>query len=171
MSFPNIDKWIKVRGVTVENRYLPLPATGETIVEFSHPPVWEKGNFFASSEPTRVKVPPGLAGRYLAHVVVHWSLKTDGTFSSACREGSYFFSRIIKNGDASHDLQETRTTAAPIATASMTPQSILWETNLVVGNYLELKVSWCVSDPALRVPANELKLETWLTLRRLGKPA
>ncbi len=168
---PNLDKWIKVRGVTVENPYFLLPATGETIVQFSDPPVWEKGDFFAATAPNRVKVPSGLAGRYLAHAVVHWSLKNDGTFSKAFRDGSYFFSRIMKDGDPTLDPREARATTAPIATASMTSQRILWETNLIVGDFLELKVCWYVSDPALRVPENELKLEAGLTLRRLGKPA
>ena len=53
----------------------------------------------------------------------------------------------------------------------MTPQAILWETNLGVSDYLELKVRWYVSDPTLSSEITGLKLEAWLTLRRLGKPA
>jgi hypothetical protein len=171
MSPVNIDKQIKVRGATVENTYVVLPATGETIVQFSDPPVWENGNFFTAGAPTRLKVPPDLAGRHIVHAVVHWYLKNDGTFTTAFRDGSYFLSRLMKNGDASHNPREARSTAAPVATASMTSQSILWETNLVAGDYCELKVCWYVSDPSLKVPDNDLRLETWLTLRRLGKPA
>ena len=171
MSFPSFDMWIKVRGITVENRVIYLPSSNETIVEFNDPPVWKNGDFFAVSEPTRVTVPPGLAGRYLAHAVVHWFEKMDGTFSPAFRDGSYFFTRIMKNGDTSDHPREARTTAAPIATASITSQSILWEASLEVGDYLELEVRWRVSDPAVRAEITGLKLEAWLTLRRLGKPA
>ena len=171
MAGSNIYNKIKVRGVTVESGGFFLPGSDETIVEFSDPPSWENGDFFTVGEPTRVTVPPKLKGRYLAHAVVHWSEKMDGTFSTTFRDGSYFFSRIMKNGDTSNNPREARTTAAPIATASMTPQRILWETNLRVGDYLELEVCWHVSDPAARAEITGLKLEAWLTLRRLGKPA
>jgi hypothetical protein len=166
---PNVDKWIKVRGAAVESPDFILPSSDETIVAFADPPEWQNGDFFNATSPTRVKVPAKLKGRYLAHAVVQWTDKTDLTFSKTFRDGCSFFSRIMKNGDTSDEPREARAVTAPIATASMTPQSILWETSLAKDDFLEVYVRWYVSDPAVRTEISALKLKVWLTLRRLGK--
>ena len=171
MSPPSVDKWIRIRGVTVENRTFHLPPEGMMVVSFPGPPLWKNGNFLNAGKPTRIKVPAGLSGRYLARATVHWFLLDDGTFSIQARDGSYFFSRLRLNGDTSHDPREARTTTAPIVQATITSQSILWETNLTSGNYLELEVKWHAMNQAARDAVSGLKLDAWLTLRRLGKPA
>ncbi len=166
-----IDNWIKVRGVTLENRVLDLPNTEKMIVPFSSPPLWQNGNYFDPGQPTQVKVPPGRSGRYLARATVHWSPTDNSTFAIPFRDNSYFISRLRKNGDTSHDPREARTITAPVVQASIASQTALWETNLSTNNYLELEVCWQAANQNARDAINGLRLEAWLTLRRLGKPA
>lgn len=171
MPLPNIDKWIRVRGATVENRTLHLPPTEEMIVDFSNPPLWQNGNFFNIAEPTRLKVPAGLSGRYFARATVHWSPDDDSTFTVPVRDNSYFFCRLRKNGNVSHDPREARTITAPVVQASITSQIVLWEATLSTGDYLDLDVRWQVMSQTARDNISGLRLEAWLTLRRLGKPS
>ncbi len=175
MPLPNIDKWIRDprRQPVRRTGPLHLPPTEEMIRRFLRSSTRGRtGNFFNIAEPTRLKVPSRALREVLSPAAtVHWSPDDDSTFTVPVRDNSYFFCRLRKNGNVSHDPREARTITAPVVQASITSQIVLWEATLSTGDYLDLDVRWQVMSQTARDNISGLRLEAWLTLRRLGKPS
>lgn len=155
------------KGVKLENRVIILPDSKELVVPFPNEPLWHTGGYISPGHPTRVKIPAGFEGRYHVLAAVEWALRTDTPFTIPIRDGSSFVSQIIVNGDAANSPSDPRTVDAPVSTGHSTTQTIVWETKLTADDFLELHVAWHDSEMPYDMPANQLKIEAWLTVRKL----
>jgi hypothetical protein len=153
------------RGVKLESGDKPLPSTSPFVVPFQDPPLWHTGGYFNPASPTRVTVQPGSEGRYHVIAAVHWSFMFPQPFDENFRKSSCFVSWIERNGSTSTSPRDATAVDAPVVHGQVTTQLIVVETDLSANDFLELKVLW--RDQGAGVPPSQIKLEAWLTVRRL----
>ncbi len=155
------------KGVKLEHRGLPLPNSKELVIPFPNPPLWHDGGYLDPAFPTRVTVPAGLDGPHFVHAEVQWSLNTGNSFTTGFRDGTSFVFQIILNGNAATSPSDSRTADAPVATAYTTHQTIVWESDLNSGDTIELHAAWHDSVTQPGILPTQLRIEAWLTVRRL----
>jgi hypothetical protein len=145
-------------------------------MSFSSSARWDSDGFYAGSSPTRITIPDNLEGRYLASALVMWSRGGSNPFTIGQRDGQglpspagYFSAVIVANGSTPSPRQNLSVVAV-VPTAIRTTQSVMWETDLDPGDYLEIELCQHVLgvDPDIPPSSDTLIAEVDFTLRRLG---
>jgi hypothetical protein len=176
MGLTRFERRMIVRGAKLAGQTnLALPIKDQPL-DLAGTEIWNRDGFFSSGNKTRVTVPMGYGGVYSIHAVVHWGIGGGKTFFPDIRDGSYFISKIAKNGSVSGDLREARSSDAPTIPATITRQDVLWEAELAENDSIEVLVTCEVFDTAIMNLCDGLygvgwgfNLEHWFTIRRLGK--
>ena len=153
------------KGVKLKNRNVPLPDGNVIVVPFPDDPLWHEGDYVSPDHPTRVTIPGGLEGRYHVLAEIHWRFNISEMFSIDFRDKSYFIAMIVLNGDPENSPHDPRSVGAPVALARTTTQTIVWETSLAAGDFLELSARW--KNSQIETSPFPLVVEAWLTVRRL----
>lgn len=166
----------KIRGVSIygSQQWPTTPPPRVLSLDFGPAARWDSDTFYSSAEPSRITIPNNLAGRYRAQAMIMWSRGAGGTFTVIQRDGNgpnsgYFSAAIVANGSTPSP-RENLSVAAVVANATRTTHSLVWETDLASGDYLELSVVQNVIgvDTSLPPHSDVLTVEANITVTRLG---
>ena len=138
---------------------VPQDDMSETTLDLDQIVHWDTDGFFDAGQPDRVTIPEGFEGRYFIHVALRWYRIPETKYTVAERDAGFFYSFLAKNGVYGSPLEGSRTTTAPVVTATSTTQNILWEGDLAAGDFVELRVRQSV--------AGSIFADAWLTMRRV----
>ena len=128
-----------VFGAKVENAVGGQPVASDTSEQgtFEHVD-WDSGGFFDAAQPTRLTVPPGLAGRYRIDVAIRWMHDGSSQPGYTPPADGFFYAFIARDGQPAAFSEDARATANMVVAASSTSQHFGCETHLSAGQFVEL---------------------------------
>jgi hypothetical protein len=152
----------RVRGIKIcgmdEAVYV---VAGNVPLNFTAPAEWDSHGFFDPGESTRVTIPEGLGGRYLATARLRWTRDDIELFSVEDAHAGHFYGDFTRNGGPHYAAPDARYTVSPAVGAQGTTLQFSWEADLYGGDFIELRHSQSVREG--------MSVHGCMTLRRLGR--